>query len=100
MPTQTKLAPNEVAARGEVWYEKIKAQVEPSDFGRYLVLNVETGEYEVGSDFILPTERLLARNPDAELYALRIGYRAIGRIGSGHINTGVGINSYAVGRSA
>lgn len=81
MPTQAKLPPDEVAAQGEAWYEKIKDQVEPTEFGRYLAVNVQTGEYEVGDDFIVPTERLLARNPDAELYALRIGYRAIGRIG-------------------
>ena len=81
MKMQTKLSPDEVARQGEAWYEKIKAQVEPNDFGRYLVLNINTGEYEVGNDFILPTERLLSRTPDAELYALRIGYRAIGRIG-------------------
>lgn len=81
MPTQTILSPDEVAAQGEAWYEKLKSQLEPENFGRYLAVNIQTGDYEIGDDFILPTERLLSREPNAELYALRIGYRAIGRIG-------------------
>ena len=82
MPTQTKLLPNEVAARGEAWYEQsLKQQVEPKHIGEFLVMDIETGDYEIGSDYIQPTERLLAKRPDAPLYALRIGYRAIGRIG-------------------
>jgi hypothetical protein len=80
MPMQTKLSPDEFAIQGEAWYERLKSQIEPENFGRYLAVNIETGEYEVGDDFILPTERLLSREPNAELYALRVGYRAIGCI--------------------
>lgn len=81
MPTQTKQSSEEVAARGEAWYERLKSQIEPGNTGRYLIVDVDTGDYDIGDDYILPTERLLANRPDAPLYALRIGYRAVGRIG-------------------
>ncbi len=81
MPTQTKLSSEEVAERGEALYERLKPQIEPGNLGRYLVVDVDTGDYDLGDDYILPTERLLVKRPDAPLYALRIGYRAVGRIG-------------------
>ena len=82
MAVLTQLPPSDIAQHGEALYEKtIKQHVEPQHVGKYLVVDVETGEYEIGSDYIQPTERLLAKRPDAPLYALRIGYRAIGRIG-------------------
>ena len=82
MPSLTQLPPADVARRGEALYEQsLKPLVEPKHLGEYLVVDIETGDYEIGSDYIQPTERLLAKRPDAPLYALRIGYRTIGRIG-------------------
>ncbi len=82
MLARTELPPDKVAALGEAVYDKIKAEVEANDFGHYLVINVDTGMYEMGNDYILPTERLLSEDAAASLYALRIGYRAVGRIGA------------------
>ncbi len=82
MAALTQLSPSDIARRGETLYDQsLKQQVEPQYIGKYLVIDVETGDYEIGTDYILPTERLLAKRPDAPLYALRIGYRAVGRIG-------------------
>jgi hypothetical protein len=62
MPLQTKPSPNEVAVRGEVMYKRsLKQQVEPQHVGEFLVVDVETGDYEIGTDYILPTEHLLAK---------------------------------------
>ncbi len=82
MTSETELGSREVAARGEDWYERhLKQQVEPAHIGEFLVVDVNTGDYEMGQDYIQPTERLLAKSPDAVLYALRVGYRSVGRIG-------------------
>ncbi len=82
MATSTQLSPAEIAQRGEALYDQsLKSLVEPKHFGKYLVVDIETGDYEIGTDYIQPTEKLLAKRPDAPLYALRIGYRAVGRIG-------------------
>jgi hypothetical protein len=82
MASLTQLSLSDIARRGETLYEQaLKQQVEPQHVGEFLVVDVETGDYEIGTDYILPTEHLLAKRPDAPLYALRIGYRSIGRIG-------------------
>ena len=82
MPVQTRMSPDEVAQQGEAWYEKLQTQIEADNMGRYLIVDVETGDYEIGPDYILPTERLLSKRSDAPLYALRIGYRSMGRLAS------------------
>ena len=88
MAIETKLSSREVAARGEDWYEHtLKPQLESDHLGEFLVVDVQTGEYEIGQDYILPTERLLSKHPDALLYALRIGYRSVGRIGGRYTPT-------------
>ena len=41
----------EIAARGQAIYEqRIRPQVEPARNGQYLVINVETAEYEIDAD--------------------------------------------------
>lgn len=88
MAAELLLFPADIAGRGETLYDQsIKQQVEPQHIGDFLVVDVETGDYEIGNDYILPTERLLAKRPDAPLYALRIGYRSIGRIGGRYTPT-------------
>ena len=86
MPTDTGISPREVVTRGEEWYERhFKQQLKPDYLGEFLVVDVDTGDYEMGRDYIQPTERLLAKRPGAVLYALRVGCRAVGRIGVGLI---------------
>lgn len=81
MTALTQLSPSEIARWGEALYEQfLKQHVEPQHIGDFLVVNIETGTYEIGTDYIQPTEPLLAKRPDAPLYALRIGYRTVGRL--------------------
>jgi hypothetical protein len=73
----------ETVARGEEWYERaIRAQVETDENkGKILVIDVETGDYEIDTDNLAAVHRILDRKPDAALYALRIGYPALGKMG-------------------
>lgn len=65
----------EVASRGEEIYEKqIRAHVEPGNKGKFVVIDIETGQFEVDEDDLQATKRMLAKQPDAILYGLRIGY--------------------------
>ena len=78
-------SPQEVASRGEEIYEKqIRAQVEAGNKGKFVVIDVETGEFEVDEDDLRATQRMLARQPDAVLYGLRIGYPTAYTLG-GHL---------------
>jgi hypothetical protein len=71
----------EIARRGrEVYEREVRHEAEPAHRGRFLVLDVGSGDYEI-SDDLDASERLLERRPDALLYGLRIGERAAYRIG-------------------
>lgn len=77
-----KYSREEVAARGEALYEQeIRPVVENENKGKYLVLDITTGEYEVDEDDLIATKRIMAKCPNAVLYGLRIGYPAAYRLG-------------------
>ena len=78
----TKYSREEVATRGEAIYDqKIRPEVEIQSKGKYLVLDIETGEYEIDQDDLVATKRIMAKRPNAVLYGLRIGYPAAYRLG-------------------
>ncbi len=72
----------EVAVRGEALYEQgIRAHVEAPHKGKFLVVDIETGDYEIDADDLAATKRALAKRSDAVLYGLRIGYPTAYRLG-------------------
>lgn len=74
----------EIARRGRELYEReLRARVEPIHRGKFLVLDVESGDYEVADEDLDASERLLERQPDAMLYGVLIGEEAAYRIGGG-----------------
>ena len=73
----TIYGPGEIAALGEAIYrEHIQPRVGSVEKGKFVVEDVETGDYEVDSDNAAATRRLLKRRPDAVTYGVRVGYRA------------------------
>jgi hypothetical protein len=83
--TVADYAPGEVVRLGEqIYHEQLQAELEPGNIGRVLVIDITTGNYEFQDNKNTPAagERLRERNPDAVLYALRIGYPAVSKRGS------------------
>jgi len=79
----------EIATRGREIYEKqLRQQLEPGNNGKYLVIDIETGEYEIDDDGDAASLRARKKNPDGVRYGMRVGYRAWGRIGLGGIKAG------------
>ena len=73
---------DEIVQRGKTVYEReLRAKVEADNKGKILVLDIETGDYEIDDDLLTAAERARARHPDAALFATRIGYPTMGRIG-------------------
>ena len=73
----------EVATRGDALYEhQFRKVVEVEHKGKFLVLDIETGTYEIDTDDLIATKRLLARRPQAVIYGLRIGYPTAYRLGA------------------
>ena len=67
-----------VAARGQAIYrKKIRPLVYPAMKGKIVVIDVDSGDYEVDDDDARAFETLLARRPGAHTWAERVGYRAL-----------------------
>ena len=82
----TNYTPKEVASRGEEIYRReIRDRVESKHKGKFLVIDIETGEYEMNTDDLVATKRLLAKHPNAVVYGLQIGFPTAYRIG-GHFS--------------
>lgn len=82
MTGHLRYAKEEIAARGKELYERqIRSKVEAGNTGKYLVIDIESGDYEVDDDKFAASERAHMKHPDGALYAMRIGYRSMGRIG-------------------
>ena len=78
-----ELPPQGIAQRGtEIYERQIKAQVEDGNRGKFLVINTETGEYEMDADDIIAAKRARSRFPEAPLFSMRVGHAAAYRIGS------------------
>lgn len=79
---QPRYNATETVQRAEELYQsQIRPQVEAEHRGRYIAIDIESGEYEVGDDYHAAARRILARKPEAAIGVLRIGYAAVGRIG-------------------
>jgi hypothetical protein len=74
--------PDEVVRRGKELYEKqIRAQVEQQHHGEIVVIDIDSGDYEVAADHLPAARRARAKHPDGALFAVRVGYPALARIG-------------------
>lgn len=77
-----KYTSEEIAQRGQAIYDqRIRAHVETAHQGEFLVLNIETGEYEMDRNELAALQRAKAKNPDGAFYILRIGATAAYRLG-------------------
>ncbi len=80
---------SEIVQRGQALYDQqIRAKVDPSAKGKFLVLNIETGEYEIDADELAALRRAKVKNPDAPLYILRVGYATAYRLGGKSVVAG------------
>ena len=84
MPTpKPRYSKAEFARRGDEIYDRdISPHVGPADEGKYVVIDIETGAYEVDQDELAASDRLLARRLNAQMWTRRIGFRYARRFGS------------------
>lgn len=74
----------EIGRRGRELYDQgIRTKVESEEnVGKLVSIDIETGDFEIGDDRSLDApRRLLAKNPGAAIYTLRIGYNAVYALG-------------------
>lgn len=79
---RTRYSKEEHARRGtEVYEQQVRPQVESGNQGKVVAIDVDTGAFEVAEDTLTASQRLLARCPDAQIWCVRIGHRAVHRFG-------------------
>jgi hypothetical protein len=72
----------EIVRRGEELYNQtLRPLVEAAHRGKFLVVDIDTGDYEIDPDEVVAVERSVQKNPDGTRYIKRIGYSAAHRIG-------------------
>ena len=80
---QPRYSKEEFARRGnEIYESQVRQQVEESNHGRLVAIDIETGAFEVADTPIEAVDRLYERYPDAQPWVIRIGHRAVYRFGS------------------
>jgi hypothetical protein len=79
---------DEFAKRGDAIYqEKILPKLTAKDRGKFLALDIETGEYEISRSEMRAGDKLLARLPDAQIFMVRVGYKAVRSFGGRQVRT-------------
>lgn len=73
----------EIAERGRKLYEEhIKALVDPDvHYGKFVVIDVETGDYEIDKRHISAIKKLRQHHPGALTYGTRVGFPSAYRSG-------------------
>ena len=73
----------EFARRGDEIYERdIKPRITQADQGKFVVIDIETGDYEIDRNEIVAQDRLSLRHPDAQIWFTRVGSRYARRFGT------------------
>lgn len=77
------LSREEVAQRARKLYdESIREKVEQEEnFGKMVVIDIETGEYGVDKTGLKSARYLREKHPNARLFGIRIGYNVAASLG-------------------
>jgi hypothetical protein len=71
----TKYTSEEIRRRAEEIYRRdIRPKLRPEDKGKFIVVDVESGDYEMDEDDLSAAEILKARRPNGVFFGLRAGY--------------------------
>jgi hypothetical protein len=78
---QPRLSPEELARLGaEILDRRVRPALRPEDDGKFVAIDVNTGDYEIDEDDYAAVTRLRARRPSAEVWLERIGEPAAYRM--------------------
>ncbi len=79
---QRHYSKEELARRGlELYESSIKQQVEAGNEGNIVAIDIETGAFEIAKNSLTASDQMLEQYPDAQIWFVRIGHRAVHRIG-------------------
>lgn len=77
-----RFSKEEIAARGKAIYERnLRDAIEADNLDKFLIIDIETGDYEIDADDFAASDRAHRKHPDGAFYGVRIGRRSSGTIG-------------------
>jgi hypothetical protein len=80
--THRRYTSDDIVARGQEIYDtQLRSGIEQGNTGKFLVIDIETGDYEIDDDEVAASMRAAAKRPGAARYGMRIGYATSGTIG-------------------
>jgi len=72
--TTSRYSDEEFATRGEeIFVRDIEQHVQAENPRDFVLIDIESGDYEVDADQDAASDRLLARHPDAQVWMRRVG---------------------------
>ncbi|MBY0523553.1 MAG: hypothetical protein K2R98_09135 [Gemmataceae bacterium] len=82
--TEPHLSREELARRGEETFTRqVRPTLRPEDDGKFVAIDVESGNFEVDEDEYAAVARLHGRVPGAQVWLVRAGYPATHRLRGG-----------------
>lgn len=82
--TQRRHSKEEFARRGDAIYDRdVRPNLKPSDDGKFVAIDIETGAYEIDADDLTACDLLKSRVPDAQIWIAKVGSRIVHRFGRG-----------------
>ena len=67
----------DIATVGRAMYAEIREEMEANHWGKMVVIDVNSGDYEIGDDDLTTTMRLFERRPDALTWGELVGHPAV-----------------------
>lgn len=71
-----KYSTNETVRRGEKVYARIKARLEPQYTGKFIAIEVDSGDYFIDKNSVAAILKARKKHPDAIFYLARVGFPA------------------------
>lgn len=79
----TKRTPDQLAALGtDIFDRQVRPILRPEDDGKFVAIDVDSGEHEIDPDDYAAVMRLRSRRPAADVWLMRAGSPTTYRIGA------------------
>lgn len=66
---------------GDIFDRQVRSALRPEDDGKFVAIDVETGDYEIDEDDYAAVARLRSRKPAADVWLMRAGSPTTYRMG-------------------
>jgi len=81
VPTTKRTLDELAGLGGDIFDRQVRSALRPEDDGKFVAIDVETGDYEIDEDDYAAVARLRSRKPAADVWLMRAGYPTTYKMG-------------------